>query len=622
MDFKWDETLSGELSGGKGELARIYCPVGFSHFIDKCIEITDSPQTSNFDGAFAACNTVDKILFRSQGFIQFEGLKNYFSSISLSQSFWIGKWDDVKDNAYSAQMEWATDGQTASGDCVMANKDDGFKWTRTDCATNAAYFCEARPPKCPLQYIWIPEAGLNSCYKFMPHVGYKDSNKMEQSISTVNKACMNDGTSLAAPDTDTKLTALATWLKFSDRMIHGDYQDRGATPRLFLGYRFFKQELTKNGICPSCDWPNYYYSPWRKEYDTDNPVPSKISALNPTEEESCFLIQRNPNDPPETIEKVGCYLSETYDKETFLGAVCEYRECKISATESCIFPFKYAGRTYDKCTTAGFGNDQLPSWCSLQVDEDGNHITGNEGLCPPECAVSDCPLGFWSHLGTCIQESASTPEDAFGTVTEGENKCKEQGARLYQPRSTRSLKGLEIKTPQFFNKDNTDVKGILGWANSLHTSLGITSDNSDGDHKLFYKDGSRVPVGLTRDPEGLEWNSPYPILDGTCVLWNEKEKIANLDCEGYSVDSSPYLAYVCEAKPMTTIDTFKHCHFPFKETADSPPSYSCLYAVDSKNKPYGWCATSVDADGVMISGEIGKCNDERNTAYSGPGNDK
>merc|ERR1711879_564248 len=119
--------------------------------------------------------------------------------------------------------------------------------TRTECATNAAYFCEARPPKCPLQYIWIPEAGLNSCYKFMPHVGYKDSNKMEQSISTVNKACMNDGTSLAAPDTDTKLTALATWLKFSDRMIHGDYQDRGATPRLFLGYRFFKQELTKNG---------------------------------------------------------------------------------------------------------------------------------------------------------------------------------------------------------------------------------------------------------------------------------------------------------------------------------------------------------------------------------------
>ena len=102
----------------------------------------------------------------------------------------------------------------------------------------------------------------------------------------------------------------------------------------------------------------------------------------------------------------------------------------------------------------------------------------------------------------------------------------------------------------------------------------------------------------------------------------EKEKIANLDCEGYSVDSSPYLAYVCEAKPMTTIDTFKHCHFPFKETAESSPSYSCLYAVDSKNKPYGWCATSVDADGVMISGEIGKCNDERNTAYSGPGNDK
>ena len=623
LDFKWDET-SGELSGGKGELARIYCPAGFSHFIDKCIEISDNPSTSSYDGSLTACNTVDKTLFRSQGFIQFEALKNYFSSISLSESFWIGKWDVVGDNVYSAQVEWATDGKTVSGDCVMANKDDGFKWTRTDCTANAAYFCEARPPKCPPQYIWIPEAGLNSCYKFMPHVGHHDTdnNKMEQSISTVNKACMADGTSLAAPDTDTQLTALATWLQYSDRVIHGDYQDRGNTPRLFLGYRFFKQELTKIGICPSCDWPNYYYSPWKKEYDPVGPnsVPSKISALNPDENESCFLIQRNANGPPETIEKTECYISEPYDKDTFLGAVCEYRECKIDAEQTCIFPFKFAGRAYDKCTTAGFGNDQLPAWCSLSVDEDGHHVVGNEGLCPQDCAVSDCPMGFWSHLGTCIQESASTLDDAFATVAEGESKCMEQGGRLYQPRSTRSLKGLEVKTPQFYNKDDTDVKGILGWANDLHTSIGILSDNSDGDNKIFYKDGSSVPYGLTRDPEGLEWQVPfYPAIDGTCVMWKEKEKMANLDCEGYSVDGAPYLAYVCEAKPMTTTDKFKHCHFPFKETADGPLRHSCIYAIDDKKKPYGWCATSVDADGVMVSGEIGKCDDERNTVYSGPG---
>ena len=60
---------------------------------------------------------------------------------------------------------------------------------------------------------------------------------MEQSISTATKMCLEDGTSLAAPDTEDQLTNLAAWLKFSDRMFHGEYQDQGEIPRLFLGYR-------------------------------------------------------------------------------------------------------------------------------------------------------------------------------------------------------------------------------------------------------------------------------------------------------------------------------------------------------------------------------------------------
>ena len=40
---------------------------------------------------------------------------------------------------------------------------------------------------------------------------------MEQSISTATKMCLEDGTSLAAPDTEDQLTNLAAWLKFSDR---------------------------------------------------------------------------------------------------------------------------------------------------------------------------------------------------------------------------------------------------------------------------------------------------------------------------------------------------------------------------------------------------------------------
>ena len=541
----------------------------------------------------------------------------YFASISLANSFWIGKWDDIKDDAYSVQVAWTPDGQTAAGDCVVASKDHDYNWTRTDCSSDAAYFCEAREPKCPPQYIWIPNAGLDSCYKLLPNVGYEQNGKMEQSISTVNKACMSEGTSLAAPDSDIKLGALATWLAFSDRMLHGDWQDKGASPRLFLGYRFFKQSITKNGICSDCAWDDYYYSPWVKQY-ADADVPTMISGVSPSEDKSCYFIQRNPTSPYVTIDSIECYKSETYDEDTFLGAVCEYRECKISLTETCIFPFKFAGRTYDKCTTAGFGEEARPAWCSLQVDEAGVHVEGSEGLCPAECPVSDCPLGFWSHLGTCIQESASTPADAPQTVADSETICLEQGARLYQPRSTRSLRGLTMKTPQFFSAGNTAVDGILDWADPMHTAIGMTSDDA---FKLFYKDGSAVPHGLTKDPLGLRWSSGngFPSGAGTCVNWYVKDEIANMACDGYSTDSAAYLAYVCEARPMTTVDTFKHCHFPFKESADGPLRHSCLYSVNDKGKPYGWCATKVDADGVMVDGEIGICDDERNTVYSGPG---
>ena len=55
----------------------------------------------------------------------------------------------------------------------------------------------------------------------MPRAGFKNdasgTEMMEQSISSAVKACMADGTSLAAPETDDQLSALATWLKYNDR---------------------------------------------------------------------------------------------------------------------------------------------------------------------------------------------------------------------------------------------------------------------------------------------------------------------------------------------------------------------------------------------------------------------
>ena len=58
-----------------------------------------------------------------------------------------------------------------------------------------------------------------------------------------------------------------------------------------------------------------------------------------------------------------------------------------SPGENCMFPFKFSGNTYNKCTTAGNdpGDDTL--WCSTKVDPSGNHVDsgGHYGTCGSNC---------------------------------------------------------------------------------------------------------------------------------------------------------------------------------------------------------------------------------------------
>ena len=49
--------------------------------------------------------------------------------------------------------------------------------------------------------------------------------------------------------------------------------------------------------------------------------------------------------------------------------------------KKCVFPFKYNGKTYNKCTTVDNGNTE---WCATEVKTDGNYKDwGN-------CDVSSC----------------------------------------------------------------------------------------------------------------------------------------------------------------------------------------------------------------------------------------
>ena len=197
-----------------------------------------SLPSADYETARQTCDTVNTEMFRPRGFLIASGLEYFLTAQSATKSLWVGRWEEVEADMYSDQVLWTEGGREAAGDCVIASQSDGWRWTRSDCGGDQIYFCQPRSPDCPPGYIWIPGAGLDSCFKFLPGVGFTTAdNKMEQSISTAAKVCLADKTSLAAPDTTEQLGALAQWLQFSDRIIHGEYEDQGDTPRLFLGYR-------------------------------------------------------------------------------------------------------------------------------------------------------------------------------------------------------------------------------------------------------------------------------------------------------------------------------------------------------------------------------------------------
>jgi len=56
----------------------------------------------------------------------------------------------------------------------------------------------------------------------------------------------------------------------------------------------------------------------------------------------------------------------------------EPANCTTITGTQCVFPFRYAGTSYDRCTS--YSNNGVP-WCSTQTDDAGNHIVGNYDSC-------------------------------------------------------------------------------------------------------------------------------------------------------------------------------------------------------------------------------------------------
>merc|ERR1719186_399559 len=101
------------------------------------------------------------------------------------------------------------------------------------------------------------------------------------------------------------------------------------------------------------------------------------------------------------------------------------RDPSSSANVPCVFPFTYAGKTYNSCTAEG-QSDQKP-WCSTKVDTEGIHVEGGGhwGLCGKGCPhEKGCPAG-WQRLSTGCYRFMDTEQ---GVDMDGaKNICEEYG---------------------------------------------------------------------------------------------------------------------------------------------------------------------------------------------------
>jgi hypothetical protein len=399
---------------------------------------------------------------------------------------------------------------------------------------------------------------------------YLPGTKYWQSITTAEKICMEEGTRLAAPDQISDYSAVKNWLY--QYMPYMEASGDTSFMKTWFGYRKIDQSFAGlDGYSIVSPWYHSSATPAALTgYVANDPIlnsPSDCSLQDDT-----------------TRYGYSCLNSDTSD----VRAVCEYRHCTTLTGKYCIFPFKIGNRQYDTCVP--FGRFDGSAWCPTSIDNAGN-ILSNE-TCRPACSISPCPVGFIPVLETCLHISAAHPYDTVQSVQEVEDVCLSMGARLYQPRSIKSLRVLLFMNQALFNQNisvpNSASSDLLGYDNyDGSLALGIIGSSP---YTLTYRDGSPFPEKLIEATQyGFAWHPEYSNdMDiNSCIVLKNKQQFANAPCTGYATGtaSGEKLSYICEARPLVTTDGLepnKSCVFPFKADASDVWHHSCIYATNAK----------------------------------------
>ena len=73
---------------------------------------------------------------------------------------------------------------------------------------------------------------------------------------------------------------------------------------------------------------------------------------------------------------------------TEFNSKCQTIEENSDIVKDCVFPFRYKGKKYSTCTT--FDSENGKAWCATKIDSNGNVVTGKWGDCLQGCFENKC----------------------------------------------------------------------------------------------------------------------------------------------------------------------------------------------------------------------------------------
>jgi len=229
-----------------------------------------------------------------------------------------------------------------------------------------------------------------------------------------------------------------------------------------------------------------------------------------------------------------------------------------------VFPFKYNGVTYNSCTTDG--NVLGVSWCSTEVDDDGNTVSGNWGDCPdtPSCT---------SPQTTTTTTTTTTPPPC---ITSGGPK---PGLPCVFPFTSGGQTYTSCTT-------NGNILGVA-WCPTEVDGNGNTVWNQWGDCPDTASCAAASPQSTTASPSTTattEGNIIQQLLQGIMQIFQQP---------------SPTCTTSGGPKPE------QPCVFPFNY--NEVTYNSCT--TEGNILGQAWCSTMVDDNGDTVSGNWGDCPD-------------